>query len=126
MRGFGKVVALVASVAMFVMPATPLPLHCVLMAHQSAAGPHPCGMMRFGAPSGNQTSAVPSELPCCHVSPAKTESTVSAPLPSFAVYLAAEIVLPKTAAAPAFTKNFDENERSPGHSPQAVLCTFLI
>jgi hypothetical protein len=122
-----KFVAVVASIAVFAMPAATLSLHCVLMASLRDNPHHQCRMMGI-SPSADQINAAPVNHSCCTVSAAKTESITvpRAPVTSSVVLTALRAFLSDLPAAPVAHEPFDWNVQSPGAPPQAVLCTFLI
>jgi hypothetical protein len=126
MTRIGKVVAVVASIAMFLMPAAAMPLHCLLMA-PSGDNAHPCHMMGMES-TGNQIKAAPSDHSCCAVSDAKPQSIAvpQAPVTNSGTPTASHAFLSDLSAAPVVHGPFDRNVQSPGGPPQAVLCTFLI
>jgi hypothetical protein len=125
MTRIAKFVAVVASIAVFVMPAATMPLHCILKAPAST---HPCHMMGMSS-SADQINAAPVNHSCCTVSAAKPESATVPRAPA-----GSGIVAPSTSVAflsdlppvPAAYETFDWDVRSPGGPPQAFLCTFLI
>jgi hypothetical protein len=122
-----KFVALVASIAVFVMPAATMPLHCVLMA-PSGGDAHPCHMMGMTS-SANQITTAPSDHSCCQVSAARPEPITVPRAPAgsgIVVPLTLLAFLSDLPAVPALREAFDWNVQSPGGPPQAVLCTFLI
>jgi len=122
----GKVVAVVASIAMFVMPAATMPLHCLLMT-PAGENAHPCHMMEMNS-TGDQIKAATSDRSCCAVSAARPESIAvpQAPVTSSVAPTASQTFLSDLPAVPVVQGRFDWNAHSPGAPPQAVLCTFLI
>lgn len=128
MTSVGKVVALIASTVLLLAPATPMPLHCMLMAHAGSDNSHQCHMPEANS-AANQMSALPSNYACCHVSPAEPESVTLPQLPAgmgTAAHLAIDTFLFDLPAAPVCSKASDGIVQSPGGPPQAVLCIFLI
>jgi hypothetical protein len=126
MTRIGKFVAVVASIAVFVMPAATMPLHCILMV-PSGGNAHPCHMMGMES-SADQIKAA-SDHSCCQLSVARPESIATPRAPADG-----RIVLPPSSVAflsdlpavPMVHGALDRNVQSPGGPPQAVLCTFLI
>jgi hypothetical protein len=122
-----KFVAVVASIAVFVMPAATMPLHCILKA-PAGGSTHPCHMMGMSS-SADQINAAPVNHSCCTVSAAKQESMTAPRVPA-----GSGIVAPKMAVAflsdlPAVAaayEPFDRDAQSPSGPPHAFLCTFLI
>jgi hypothetical protein len=125
----GKLVAIIASIAVFAMPAATLPLHCILKA-PSGQSPDPCRMMGM-SPSANaeQVKSAPFDHSCCQVSAPRAESP---PVPQSS---AAKRILtpPGTNGLLAFlpaTPDLSGLSHSPasshGNPPQALLGTFLI
>lgn len=129
MTGIGKFVALVASIAVFVMPAAAMPLHCILMV-PSGGNVHPCHMMGMSSSADSeQVSAAPFDHSCCQVSAARPESMTVPQPPSSKGILApptTNALLADLPAAPVLHERLDWTAPSPGGPPQAVLCTFLI
>lgn len=122
-----KFAAVVASIAVFAMPAATLSLHCVLMTPLGGNPHHQCHMMGM-YPSADQVKAAPSVRPCCEVSAARPES-ITVPQASVARSVAptaSQAFLSDLPAAPVVHGSFDWNVKSPGGPPQAALCTFLI
>jgi hypothetical protein len=126
MTHIGKVAAVVASIAIFVMPAATIPLHCFLMA-PSGETTHPCHMMGMN-PSADQIKAMPSDHSCCKVSAARPESITvpQTPVATSVAPKASQAFLSDLPAASAVHVPFDRIVQSLGAPPQAVLCTFLI
>lgn len=126
MTCIGKVVAVVASIAMFAMPAAAMPLHCLLMV-PSGENAHQCHMMGMNS-TGVQIKAAPSDRSCCAVSAARPESIAvpQAPVTSTIAPTASQTFLSDLPAAPVIHGRLDWSVQSPGAPPQAVLCTFLI
>ena len=126
MTGIGKLVAVVVSITLFVMPAAAMPLHCILMT-PSGESAHPCHMMGMNS-SADQVKAAPSDRSCCEVSAARPESITApqAPVTSLVAPSASQAFLSDLPASPVAHGPFDWNVQSPGGPPQAVLCTFLI
>ena len=122
-----KFAAVVASIAVFAMPAATLSLHCVLMPPLGNNPHHPCRMIVMN-PAADQILAAPVNHSCCTVSAAKTESITvpREPVTSSVVLRASQAFLSDLSAAPVAHERFDWNVQSPGAPPQAVLCTFLI
>jgi hypothetical protein len=128
MRRMWKFVAVLASIAVFAMPAATLSLHCVLMAPLGDDPHHQCHMMGMN-PAADQINAAPVNHSCCQVSATKPESMTVPQSPS-----GKGILVPPTAnalsadlpAAPVLHRPLDWTAPSPGGPPQAVLCTFLI
>jgi hypothetical protein len=122
-----KFVAVVASIAVFAMPAATLSLHCVLMASLGDNPHQQCHMMRMN-PSADQIKTAPSDRSCCEVSAARPESITvpQAPVTRSGAPTALRAFLSDLPAAPVAHEPFDWNVQSPGAPPQAVLCTFLI
>lgn len=128
MTSLGKFVALIASIALFVGPVTAMPLHCILMAHSGSENPHQCHMSEVNS-SANQITAPLSNYSCCHVSAAEPGSVTLPQLPAgmgTAAYLAINAFMFDLPVAPVCSKASDGIVQSPGGSPQAVLCIFLI
>ncbi len=126
MTGIGKLVAVVVSITVFVMPAAAMPLHCILMT-PSGESAHPCHMMGMSS-AADQMKAAPSDPSCCEVSAARPEliTVPQAPVASSVAPTASQAFLSDLPAAPGVYGPFDWNVPSPGGLPQAVLCTFLI
>ena len=126
MAGIGKLVAVVVSITLFVMPAAAMPLHCILMT-PSGESAHPCHMMGMNS-SADQIKAAPSDRSCCEVSAAKPESITvpQAPVTGSVAPTASEAFLSDIPASPVVHGPLDWNVQSPGGPPQSVLCTFLI
>jgi len=125
MTSIGKLVAVVVSITLFVMPAAAMPLHCILMT-PSGENTHPCHMMGMNS-SADQIKAAPSDRSCCEVSAARPESITVPQVPvTSSVAPAAQAFLSDLPAAPVVYEPFDWNVQSPGGPPQAFLCTFLI
>jgi hypothetical protein len=122
-----KFVAVVASIAVFAMPAATLSLHCVLMPPLGDNPHHQCRMMVMN-PSADQIDAAPVNHSCCAVSAAKTESTTLPRDPGTrsVAPTALRAFLSDVPAAPVVHELVDWNVQSPGAPPQSVLCTFLI
>ena len=122
-----KFVAVVASIAVFAMPAATLSLHCVLMPPLGDNPHHQCRMMVMN-PAADQILAAPVNHSCCTVSAAKTESTTvpREPVTSSVALTASQAFLSDLSAVPVAHERFDWNVQSPGAPPQAVLCIFLI
>jgi hypothetical protein len=127
MTRIGKFAAVMASIAVFAMPAATLSLHCVLMAPLGDDPHHQCHMMGMN-PSPDQINAAPVSHSCCTVSAARTEPiTVPRELVTSSVVLtASQAFLSALPAAPVARERFDWNVQSPGGPPLAFLCTFLI
>lgn len=127
MTTLGKFVAVIASLALFLMPASAMPLHCLLMG--VAGGIHHQCHMTEASPSGDQVGALPSHYSCCSVSPAESEST-TVPLPPPAkgavAQVATDAFLVDLMALAVDQGLSDSNPQSPGGLRQAVLCVFLI
>jgi hypothetical protein len=122
-----KFVAVVASIAVFAMPAATLSLHCVLMAPLGDNPHQHCHMMGMN-PAADQINAAPVNHSCCAVSAAKTESITLPrdPGTSSIAPTALRAFLSDVPAAPVVHELFDWNVQSPGAPLQAVLCTFLV
>jgi hypothetical protein len=122
-----KFVAVVASIAVFAMPAATLSLHCVLMPPLGDSPHHQCRMMVMN-PSADQIDAAPVNHSCCTVSAARTESITvpREPLTSSVVLTASQAFLSDLPVAPVAYERFDWKLQSPGAPPQALLCIFLI
>jgi hypothetical protein len=122
-----KFVAVVASIAVFAMPAATLSLHCVLMAPMGDNPNHQCHMMGMN-PSADQINATPVNQSCCQVSAARPESITvpQAPVTRSVAPTASQAFLSDLPAGPVVHGSFDWNLKSPGGPPQAVLCIFLI
>jgi hypothetical protein len=128
MTRIGKFVAVVASIAVFAMPAATLSLHCVLMAPMGDNPHHQCHMMGTN-PAADQINAAPVNHSCCQVSAAKPESMTVPRPPSGKGILAPPSTNALSAdlpAAPVLHEPLDWTALSPSSPPQAVLCTFLI
>lgn len=126
MTGIGKLVAVVVSITLFVMPAAAMPLHCILMT-PSGESAHPCHMMGMNS-STDQVKAPPPDRSCCEVSAARPESITvpQVPVTSSVAPASSQAFLSDLPAAPVVYEPFDWNVQSPGGPPQAFLCTFLI
>ena len=128
-RAIKFVTAVLASIAVFVMPAASMPLHCMLRA-PSGESAHPCHMMGMSSSTAaDQISSAPFDHSCCQVSAAKTESISVTASPSGKGTLApptTSALLTNLPAEPALRDHLDLSAPSPGGPPQAVLCTFLI
>lgn len=126
MTGIGKLVAVMASITLFVMPAAAMPLHCILMT-PSGESAHPCHMMGMRS-SADQIKTVPTDHSCCAVSAARPESITvpQAPVTSLVAPTASQAFSSDLPAAPVVHWSPNWNVQSPGGPPQAVLCTFLI
>ncbi len=128
MTRIGKFVAVVASIAVFAMPAATLSLHCLLMAPMGDNPHHQCHMMGMN-PAADQINAAPVNHSCCQVSAAKPESMTVPQSPSGKGILAppsTNALLADLPAAPVLHELLDWTALSPGGPPQAALCTFLI
>jgi hypothetical protein len=128
MKRIWKFVAVVASIAVFAMPAATLSLHCVLMAPLGDNPHHQCHMMGVN-PSADQINAAPVNHSCCTVSAAKPESATVPRAPAgsgIVVPLTSVAFLSDLPAVPAADETFEWDLQSPGGPPQAFLCTFLI
>src|SRR5262245_32857505 len=129
MTWVGKLVAIIASVAVFLMPAAALPLHCILTV-PSGQGADPCRMMGM-TPSANveQIGSAPFDHSCCQVSAPRVQSPT---VPQSSA--TRQILAPPTTNGLLVVLPAARNLRglphspspSPGGPPQAVLCTFLI
>jgi len=123
-----KFVAVVASIAVFAMPAAALSLHCVLMTPRGDNPHQQCQMMGMN-PSADQIKAAPGNHSCCTVSPAKPES-VTVPRGSAGSGIVAPQMsvafLSDRPAVPAAYEPLDRDMQSSGGLPQALLCTFVI
>ena len=124
----GKLVAVVASIAVFVMPAATMPFHCMLRAPSGET--HPCPMMgRSSSADEEQVSLAHFDHSCCQVSTAKPES-LTVPQSSSGKRILAppttNAVLADLPAAPLLHELRESAVPSLGGPPQAVLCTFLI
>jgi hypothetical protein len=123
-----KFVAVVASIAVFAMPAATLSLHCVLMPPLGDNPHQHCRMMVMN-PSADQIDAAPVNHSCCTVSAAKTETPTVPRAPAGTGIVAPQMsvaFLSDLPAVPAAYEPFDRDMQSPGGPPQAFLCTFLI
>lgn len=128
MKRIAKFVAVVASIAIFVMPAAAMPLRCMLMT-QPGESSAPCHMMGISSSAAAEQVSAPVDHSCCQVSAAKTESTAVPQSPS-----GKGIVAPPTTntflsdlpVAPVLHELLGWTVPSPGGPPQAALCTFLI
>jgi hypothetical protein len=128
MKGVAKFIAVVASITVLVVPAATMPLHCILMAPSGSETPHQCHMMG-GISLANQISAVPSTNSCCQVPAAKPEAMIVPQSP-----VGKEIiVVPDTGSLlvdiqeeSVLHGSLNWAAQSPGATPQAVLCTFLV
>jgi hypothetical protein len=123
-----KFVAVVASIAVFAMPAATLSLHCVLMAPIGDNPNHQCHMMMGMNPSADQINAAPVNQSCCQVSAARPESITvpQAPVTRSVAPTASQAFLSDLPPVPVVHGSSDWNVKSPGGPPQAILCTFLI
>lgn len=123
-----KLVAIIAGIALFVMPAAAMPLHCILMASARQAGHSTCHMMMGDNPSSGPVAAAPSNHSCCQVSGAKPESiTVQhSPASKEMIPTFAKTALLPDPPAIGRRNFFDRTSQLPSGSPQAVLCTFLV
>jgi hypothetical protein len=126
MTRIGKFVAVVASIAIFVMPAAALPFHCLLMASHGE-GANPCHMMGMTPPSDASQLTAAVDHSCCQVSTAKPESmTVPSASGKWTIAPpAVTVTLVDLPPAPVLGDVLDFAP-SPGGPPLAVLCTFLI
>lgn len=127
MKRIGKFVAVLASIALFVMPAATMPLHCIFKA-SSGGNTHPCHMMGMNS-SADQINAAPSNHSCCQVSAAKPESITVPQSPAGKGMVApatTNAFLSDLPTAPVLHELFDWTVKSPAGPPLAVLCTFLI
>lgn len=127
----GKLAAVVASIALFVMPAAAMPLHCVLTAPAEQAGHPTCHHMMMGDnPSADQIAAgTPSDHSCCQVSAAKPESITVPQSPAGKGIVpppAASVALSDLPALRVLHERYDWTLVLPDGPPQEVLCTFLI
>lgn len=132
MKRMGKFVAVVASIALFVMPVAAMPLHCLFSTSSGAASgeaDHSCHHMMETSSAPTQFAAASPNHSCCQVSAGKPEAITAAPSPA-----GKEIVAPPTtiglvsdlAAAQVRHERFDWAVSLPGGPPLAVLCTFVI
>jgi hypothetical protein len=127
MTRIAKLVALVASIAVFVMPAASMPIHCILKA-PAGGSTHPCHMIGMSS-SADQINAALVDHSCCTVSAAKPESATVPRAPAgsgIVVPLTSVAFLSDLPAVPAVDETFEWDLQSPGGPPQAFLCTFLI
>jgi hypothetical protein len=124
-----KVVAIIASMAVFVMPAATMPLHCTLGV-PSGQTVDSCHMGGIGSFAGDKlVNSTPFDHSCCQVSAPKPESlTVSQSSTSKGIHAPAttNLFLVDLSAAPALREVLHSTMPSDGGLPQAVLCTFLI
>jgi hypothetical protein len=123
-----KFVAVVASIAVFAMPAATLSLHCVLMPPLGDNPHHQCRMMAMNS-SADQIKTAPSGRSCCEVSAAKPESMTVPQSPSGKGILApptTNALSTDLPAAPVLHELLDRTALLTGGPPLAVLCTFLI
>lgn len=123
------VTAVFVAIAVFVMPAASMPLHCMLMA-PSGETANPCQMMGMSPSAGAaQFNSAPFNHPCCQASAVKPETMTVPQSPSGKGLLALPPTGKLLADLPAVTvvhNLLDSTVPSPGGPPQAVLCTFLI
>ncbi len=126
MTRISKFVAVMASIALFAMPAAAMPLHCILKA-PAGGSTYPCHMMGMNS-SADQINAGLVNHACCEVSAAKPESITvpQAPVTSSVTPTASQAFLSDLPHAPVIYGPFNWNMQSPGGPPQAILCTFLI
>jgi predicted component of type VI protein secretion system len=127
----GKFAAVVASIALFLMPAAAMPFHCMLTAPVEPAGHPTCHHMMMGdKPAADQIAAgTPSDHSCCQVSAAKPESLTTPQSPAGKRILpppATNAMLSDLPTARVPHEPFDWTSVLPDGPPQAVLCTFLI
>lgn len=125
-----KFVAVAVGIAMVVMPAAKMPLHCILTASAEQAG-HPTCHMMGDNPVGDQiTATAPSDHSCCQVSAARTEALTVPRMPSDAGVLlppsSANTLLAGTLATLVVREFLVRTAPPPRGAPQPVLCTFLI
>ena len=129
MNYVAKFVAVVASIAIFAMPAAAMPLHCMLKA-PSGESTHPCHMVGMSSSADPaQIGSAPVDHSCCQVSAAKPETMTAPQSPSGKGILApptTSALLADLPALPVVHDLLDWTVPSPGGTPQAVLCTFLI
>lgn len=123
------VAAVLAVIAVFVVSAAAMPLHCMFMA-PSGEGGQPCHMMGMSSPAdGVQVSSAPFDHSCCQVSAAKPESLTVPQSPSGKGVLAppaANALLAELPTAPVLRQFLVWTAPPPSGPPQAVLCTFVI
>lgn len=126
MAHIGKFAAVVLSIAIFVMPAAAMPLHCILKV-PSSGSTHPCHMMGMN-PFANQINAALVSHSCCTVAAAKLEP-IAVPRTTganSAAPAASSAFLSDLPVTPVLRKPSDWIAQSPGAPPHALLCTFLI
>ena len=122
------VTAVFSVLAVFVMPAATMPLHCMLKA-PSGEGAQPCHMMGMSS-SGDaaQVSTASFDHSCCQVSAARPESMTVPQSPSGKGILAAPATTALFGSLPAepVLREVLVWTAPPGGPHQAVLGTFLI
>jgi len=132
MARIGKFVAVVASIALFVMPAATMRLHCLFNTPSGAASgqaDHSCHHTMEIGTAPHQFAVGPIDHSCCQFSAETPESlivpqssaakgTLVPPTPNA---LSADLL-----ATPVLRELPDSTVPSRGGPPQAVLCTFLI
>ena len=130
MTVMGKFVAVVVGIAMFVMPAAAMPLHCILMVPLSGGeNPEPCHMLGMLPSADDQINAAPVDLSCCAVSAALPESIIVPRVPADSGTLVPATSVAFSSDLPPVQIAYDlpnGNAPSPGGPSRAVLCTFLI
>jgi hypothetical protein len=129
MSRMGKLVAIIVSIAVFVMPAATLPLHCIFKA-PSGQSADPCRMIGMStSESAEQVKSAPFDHSCCQVSAPRTESP-TVPQSSAAKQILTPTITNGLLAVLPATPDLRGLPHSPASSPagppQAVLCTFLI
>ncbi len=128
MTRIGKFVAVLASIAVFAMPAAAVSLPCMIAALSGEANAHHCHMMMAVNSSADQISASPHHS-CCQVSAAKPESMSVLQSPAgkgIVAPPATNALLSDRSAEPVLHRPFAPTVLSRSSPPQAVLCTFLI
>lgn len=130
-RAIKFVTAVVAVIAVFVMPAASMPLHHCMLTAPTGESSSPCHMIAMGSPAnGLQVSAAPFDHSCCQVSAARTEALTVPQVPSGRGVLApassANTLLAGMLATPVVRELLVRTAPPPGGVPQAVLCTFII
>jgi hypothetical protein len=127
MSGKEKFVAVLASIAVFMLPAATMPLQCLLMGPPKGEHCHHHVMVTENAPE-KQLNPVSYNRLCCDVSAKTAESITLPPLPAGERIVITPIrnTLRSDLLTLTVHKGHDCALVLPGGPPQAVLCTFLI
>jgi hypothetical protein len=124
-----KLVAIIASMAVFVMPAATMPLHCTFGV-PSGQTVDPCHMAGMSSSAGTElVNSTPFDHSCCQASAPKPESLTASQSSTGKGILApatTNVFLVDLSATPALREVPYSTMPSHGGLPQAVLCTFLI